>query len=76
MSMFFLNPFLTTPFLAKQTPIFLMYLWLKECPFQCSGCMKGFRTLGLLKMHRERLMCGFTQQDLFKNIQDDTSAES
>jgi len=48
----------------------------KECPFQCSGCMKGFRTLGLLKMHRERLMCGFTQQDLFKNIQDDTSAES
>ena len=39
----------------------------KENPFPCVGCNTGFRTSGELKRHREKMMCGFDQSDLFKN---------
>ncbi len=39
-----------------------------ELPFECESCHQKFRMLGNLKAHRETKMCGFSENDLFRNI--------
>lgn len=38
-----------------------------DYPFDCEVCGRKFRTLGTLKTHREAKLCGFTENDMFKN---------
>ena len=38
-----------------------------ELPFECDSCHQKFRMLGNLKAHRETKMCGFSENDLFRN---------